>query len=81
MYIAADAKDAAAVLERTIASGYRNMPPAALVIATIDQAVDQFRVYEQMGYTDIVIRHLVDDQSAVLASYERLGEVRRRIAS
>ena len=79
VYIAADEMDAAAVRNHATASGYRRMPPSALVIATIDRAADELRSYAQMGYTDIVIRHLVDEQSQVLASYERLGEVRRRL--
>jgi hypothetical protein len=29
-----------------------------------------------MGYSDLVVRHLADDQSEVLRSIERLGEVR-----
>jgi hypothetical protein len=33
-----------------------------------------------MGYTDVIIRHLVDDQDQVLASYARLAEVRKAVA-
>jgi hypothetical protein len=29
-----------------------------------------------MGYTDVIIRHLADDQTEVLRSYARLAEVR-----
>jgi hypothetical protein len=33
-----------------------------------------------MGYTDVIIRHIVDDQAQVLASYARLAEVRKAVA-
>jgi hypothetical protein len=33
-----------------------------------------------MGYTDVIVRHIVDDQREVLASTERLAEVRSLIA-
>jgi hypothetical protein len=33
-----------------------------------------------MGYTDVIIRHIVDDQPKVLASYARLAEVRQAVA-
>jgi hypothetical protein len=33
-----------------------------------------------LGYSHVLVRHLADDQSEVLASYERLGEVRTLLA-
>jgi hypothetical protein len=32
-----------------------------------------------MGYTDVIVRHLAEDQGDVLKSYERLAEVRRLV--
>jgi hypothetical protein len=34
-----------------------------------------------MGYTDVIVRHLAEDQSEVLASFARLGEVRAALSS
>jgi hypothetical protein len=34
-----------------------------------------------MGYTDVIVRHLTDDQPKVLGSMARLAEVRRALAS
>jgi hypothetical protein len=34
-----------------------------------------------MGYTDVVVRHLVDEQGDVLASTERLAQVRAAIVA
>jgi hypothetical protein len=40
----------------------------------------RFAGYAAMGYTDVVVRHLADDQEQVLASFARLGDVRRTVA-
>jgi hypothetical protein len=34
-----------------------------------------------MGYDEVSVRHLVDDQAQVLASLERLGEVRAQLVT
>jgi hypothetical protein len=34
-----------------------------------------------MGYTDVIVRHLAEDQSEVLASLERLASVRAALSS
>ena len=79
IYIAADHKDAAAVRDDAATARYRGMPVEALIIGTVEQAAETMKTYETMGYGEIVIRHLVDDQAKVLASYERLAEVRRLV--
>ena len=71
--------EARAVREHTIATGCRGMPVDALAIGTVDQVAESFRAFGELGYTEIVVRHLVNDQRRVLDSYERLGEVRRLI--
>ena len=45
----------------------------------MEQVAESFRAFGELGYTEIVVRHLVNDQQRVLDSYERLGEVRRMI--
>ncbi len=41
---------------------------------------EQFGAYADMGYTDIIVRHLAEEQAEVLASFERLGAVRETLA-
>ena len=79
VYVAASQDEARTVREQTIATGYRGMPVDALAIGTVDQVAESFRAFGELGYTEIVVRHLVNDQRRVLDSYERLGEVRRLI--
>ncbi len=35
----------------------------------------------EMGYTDVIVRHLADDQTEVLRSFERLAEVRATVSA
>ena len=63
-----------------VRAGYRGFPPDAPVYGSIDKVAAEFRTFAAMGYTDVIIRHLVDDQAQVLASYARLAEVRKAVA-
>jgi alkanesulfonate monooxygenase SsuD/methylene tetrahydromethanopterin reductase-like flavin-dependent oxidoreductase (luciferase family) len=63
-----------------VRAGYRGFPPESPVYGSIDRVAAQFRALAAMGYTDVIIRHLLDDQAQVLASYARLAEVRKAVA-
>ena len=62
-----------------VAGGYRGFDPGALVAGTIDEVVEQFRALGAMGYTEIIVRHLTNDQPKVLGSVARLARVRRAL--
>jgi alkanesulfonate monooxygenase SsuD/methylene tetrahydromethanopterin reductase-like flavin-dependent oxidoreductase (luciferase family) len=64
---------------RTRTAGYRHFDPSALAIGTIAQVAAQFRELAELGYSDVIIRHVVDDQPKVLASMARLKEVRAMV--
>jgi alkanesulfonate monooxygenase SsuD/methylene tetrahydromethanopterin reductase-like flavin-dependent oxidoreductase (luciferase family) len=76
VHVGRDDADARRVADPVVARGYRGFDPAALTIGGPESVAAQFRDYFAMGYTDILIRHLADDQSDVLASFDRLAEVR-----
>ena len=80
IYVADSPADAEAVMGPIRTGGYRGFDPAALVIGTVDQVTDAFRALGAMGYTDVIVRHVIDDQPRVLASLGRLAEVRKRLA-
>lgn len=61
-------------------SGYRGFDPGALVIGTVDQVVEQLAEYRALGFTDVIVRQLVADQSAAIASIERLAAVKALLA-
>ena len=52
------------------------MAAEALVAGSVDDVTEQFRIFGEMGYTDILVRHLTNDQPKVLGSLERLAAVR-----
>src|SRR5712691_14864 len=79
VYVGESPADAKAVLDAAIARGYRGFDPAALVAGSVDEVVERLRALETMGYTDVIVRHLTDDQSEVLGSLTRLGRVREAL--
>ncbi len=80
VYVAASAADAETVAGPIRTGGYRGFDPAALVIGTVDAVTEQFRALGAMGYTDVIIRHVIDDQPRVLDSLARLADVRKHLA-
>jgi alkanesulfonate monooxygenase SsuD/methylene tetrahydromethanopterin reductase-like flavin-dependent oxidoreductase (luciferase family) len=56
--------------------GYRGMDPSATVVGGPDRVAERFARYAAMGYDHVLVRHLADEQSEVLASFARLAEVR-----
>jgi hypothetical protein len=49
-------------------------------LAANRRRAEQLRALATLGFTDVIVRHLVDDQREVLASTERLADVRAAIA-
>ena len=56
------------------------MPADALIAGSVDEVADRFRAFGEIGYTDILVRHLTSDQPKVLGSLERLAAVRAALA-
>ena len=66
--------------QHALSRGYRGIPAEALVAGSVDEVAEQFRSFEDLGYTDILVRHLSNDQPKVLGSLERLAAVRAALA-
>jgi alkanesulfonate monooxygenase SsuD/methylene tetrahydromethanopterin reductase-like flavin-dependent oxidoreductase (luciferase family) len=79
VHVGADEADAERVAGPVLARGYRGFDPAAPVVGGIGRVTDAFAHLADLGYTDVIVRHLADDQTEVLRSYERLAEVRTRL--
>jgi alkanesulfonate monooxygenase SsuD/methylene tetrahydromethanopterin reductase-like flavin-dependent oxidoreductase (luciferase family) len=80
IYVGESSPDARAVLQHAVSQGYRGVPAEALIAGSVDEVAEQFRRYAQFGYTDILVRHLTNDQPKVLGSLERLAVVRAALA-
>ena len=80
VYVGQSSPEARAVLQRALSQGYRGMPAEALIAGSVDEVAEQFRTFGEIGYTDILARHLTNDQPKVLGSLERLAAVRTAVA-
>jgi alkanesulfonate monooxygenase SsuD/methylene tetrahydromethanopterin reductase-like flavin-dependent oxidoreductase (luciferase family) len=79
IYVAESAADAQATVDAVVAGGYRGFDPAVLVVGTVNDVSARFRELGAMGYTDVIVRHLTDDQPKVLGSLARLAEARKAV--
>ena len=81
IHVGADAADAERIAGPVVAGGYRGFDPSACTYGSVEQVTERLGTYAQMGYTDVIVRHLAEDQGEVLASFERLAEVRSALAT
>jgi alkanesulfonate monooxygenase SsuD/methylene tetrahydromethanopterin reductase-like flavin-dependent oxidoreductase (luciferase family) len=79
IYVGESSADAQAVLQQALSKGYRGISAEALIAGSIDEVAAQFRILGDLGYTDMIARHLTNDQSKVLGSLERLQAVRSEL--
>jgi len=80
IFVGESSSEAHTVLQHALSRGYRGMPAEALIAGTVEEVAHQFHTFERMGYTEILVRHLTNDQPKVLASLERLAAVRTALA-
>src|SRR3954452_9761571 len=76
IYVGASPAEAHTVLQDASSRGYRGIAAEALIAGSVDEVVEQFRRFAEIGYTEISVRHLTNDQPRVLGSLERLAMVR-----
>lgn len=79
VHVGADDADAERVAGPVVARGYRGFDPAAPLYGGPGKVAAGFAELGEMGYTDVIVRHLVDDQTEVLRSLERLAQVREGV--
>lgn len=80
VHVGASDADAQSFADPVLAGGYRGFDPSATIVGGPDTVTERFAELGEMGYTDVIVRHLADDQAAVLRSFELLGGVRARMA-
>ncbi len=73
IHVGADDADADRVADPVIARGYRGFDAAALCVGGPEEVTASFADLAEMGFTDVIVRHLADDHTEVLKSYERLS--------
>jgi alkanesulfonate monooxygenase SsuD/methylene tetrahydromethanopterin reductase-like flavin-dependent oxidoreductase (luciferase family) len=80
IYVGESSAEADLELQLALSRGYRGMPAEALIAGSVDEVAEQFRSFAEIGYTEISVRHLTNDQPKVLGSLERLAAVRAAVA-
>jgi alkanesulfonate monooxygenase SsuD/methylene tetrahydromethanopterin reductase-like flavin-dependent oxidoreductase (luciferase family) len=79
VHCGANDDDAERVAGPIVQRGYRGFDPSAPVYGGVGQVADALAALGDLGCTDVIIRHLADDQAEVLASIERLSQVRKEL--
>ena len=80
VYVGESDAEAAATAGPILEAGYRGFAPSAIVAGGPQAVAESFRDLARMGYSDVIVRNLVADQTKALGSIERLAEVRKRVA-
>jgi hypothetical protein len=80
IYVGESTADAQAVLHQAVSRGYRGIPAEALITGSVAEGTERFRSFPEIGYTEILVRHLTNDRPKVLNSLERLAGVSTALA-
>ncbi len=59
-----------------VEGGYRGFPEDALLVGSVAEVADEMAAYQELGFTDVIVRNISADQSEALATIERLGAVK-----
>ena len=73
VYVGASDTEAEEAVAPVLAGGYRGFARDALLIGSADSVIERLRELHEIGFTHILVRHIVPQQELVLASYRRLG--------
>ncbi|HVL27892.1 MAG TPA: LLM class flavin-dependent oxidoreductase [Acidimicrobiales bacterium] len=80
VHVGADDDDAERVARPVLDRGYRGFDPSAPVVGGVHAVAEQFRSLARLGYTDVIVRPLADDQADTLACIKRMAAVRQALA-
>jgi alkanesulfonate monooxygenase SsuD/methylene tetrahydromethanopterin reductase-like flavin-dependent oxidoreductase (luciferase family) len=53
--------------------------PDKVIAGSVSQVAEAFRDLAEAGFSDVIVRHFLDDQAAVIDSYHRLADVRKLV--
>lgn len=79
VHVAATDARASAVADPIVSRGYRGFDPSAVVVGGPDRVTEAFAALKAAGCTDVIVRHLAEDQPSVLESFSHLETVRRNL--
>jgi alkanesulfonate monooxygenase SsuD/methylene tetrahydromethanopterin reductase-like flavin-dependent oxidoreductase (luciferase family) len=73
VHVGADDEGAWRVARPILDAGYRGFDPAVTIVGGPDRVNEQFERLAGLGFTDVIVRPLADEQSDTLTCLERLG--------
>lgn len=76
IYVGENAEEAQRTAAAVIARGYRGFSPNVLVVGSSEQVAERFAGLARAGYSEVIVRHIGLPQADVVASTERLADVR-----
>jgi len=79
IHVGADDADAHRVADPILSAGYRGMAADTPVVGGPETVAAEFAKLGRAGFTDVIVRHLADDQGEVIASFERLAAVQAHV--
>lgn len=79
VYVGESAAEADAVGGAVVRAGHRGFPPEACVVGDAEAVTSSLRELEEVGYTHVIVRNLVSDQTQAVACIERLADVRKSL--
>ena len=77
IYVGESRAEAEAAAGQVIAGGYRGFPPEATIIGDVETVAQALTDLAQIGFSEVLVRNLIPDQSKALASIARLAEVKK----
>jgi alkanesulfonate monooxygenase SsuD/methylene tetrahydromethanopterin reductase-like flavin-dependent oxidoreductase (luciferase family) len=76
VFVGATSAAAKKVVDPYIQQGYRGINEDALLYGSPAEVAEQLAAFEELGFTDVIVRNLSADQSESLATIERLAAVK-----
>jgi hypothetical protein len=75
IHVSASRDEDQQIKDQVSRQGYRGFNPEALVIGQSQEVAEKFRTFEDLGYTDIIVRNLHSNPESAVKSTERLRQV------
>jgi alkanesulfonate monooxygenase SsuD/methylene tetrahydromethanopterin reductase-like flavin-dependent oxidoreductase (luciferase family) len=80
IFVATSSAEAKRVVDPYIQQGYRGISADALMYGSVSEVAEQIAAYEELGFTDIIVRNLSSNQAECLATIECLAAVKAELA-
>lgn len=80
IYVGENLAEAEATGGKVVSAGYRGFSPEATIVGDVETVAEAFDDLARIGFTDVLVRNLVPDQTKALAMITRLAQVKELMA-